>query len=108
MLPSTQNLENNKHLTCSWTSERKLSDIPRVYGKLKDGAELLQGNISSWNCFRSPILSSILSDDRFAPFSNLLGIAGTFTEILGVTVISNLAPALNCGFGLLQSDRSLI
>ena len=65
-------------------------------------------NTSSWNCFILPILSSTLSRGRFAPFSNLLGIAGTFTEIVGVIVISILAPVFNFGFGLLQSDPRVI
>jgi len=72
------------------------------------GRNLLQDNTSSLDWFLSPILSSILSDGRFAPFSNLLGIAGTFTEIVGVTVRSILAPVFNFGFGLLQSDPKLI
>lgn len=69
---------------------------------------LLHYDTSSLNWFLSPILSSMLSDGRFAPFSNRLGIAGTFTEIVGVTVTSILAPVFNSGFGLLHSDPRLI
>ena len=38
-------------------------------------------------------------------FDRDFGDAGSFTEILGVTLISTDAPASNCGSGLLQSLR---
>ena len=51
-----------------------------------------------------PKLSSTLRDGAFFGFPNLLGITGTFTESVGVTVISILAPVFNFAFGLFQSD----
>jgi len=39
---------------------------------------------------------------------NLVGVVGTFTEILGVTLISILAPVFNIGFVVPQSDLRLI
>ena len=38
-------------------------------------------------------------------FDRDFGDAGSFTEILGITVILTDAPASNCGSGLLQSLR---
>ena len=38
-------------------------------------------------------------------FDGDFGDAGSFTEILGITVILTNAPASNCGSGLLQSLR---
>ena len=38
-------------------------------------------------------------------FDRDFGDAGSFTEILGITVILTNAPASNCGSGLLQSLR---
>ena len=54
-------------------------------------------------CLISPILSSTLSDGAFTEFSNLLGIAGSFRESLGVTVISIVAPVFKFGFGPFQT-----
>ena len=53
----------------------------------------------------SPKSSKKLKKDDFIDFDRDFGDAGSFTEILGITVILTDAPASNCGSGLLQSLR---
>ena len=53
----------------------------------------------------SPKSSKKLKKDDLIGFDCDFGNAGSFTEILGITVILTNAPASNCGSGLLQSLR---
>ena len=53
----------------------------------------------------SPKSSKKLKKDDLVDFDRDFGDAGSFTEILGITVILTNAPASNCGSELLQSLR---